>query len=81
MSAFFREDLSITGGEVRETLIQEATAEATAFGFVHRRWKINRWGIYTWTVQEGRWVIKQVQVLSETVTPAVWWFGFGSRKP
>jgi hypothetical protein len=74
-SRFFREDMSIASDEVRETLMQEATAEATAFGFVHRRWKINRRGIYTWTAQEGRWVIKRVQVLSETVTSAGWRFG------
>jgi hypothetical protein len=79
-SVFVREDLSMTSGDVKETLIQEAAAEATLFGFVHRRWKINRRGTYTWTKQEGRWVIKQVEVFSETVTSAGWWFGTGRRK-
>jgi hypothetical protein len=78
---FIREDLRISSGQVRETLIQKATAETTVFGFVHRRWKMNRRGIYTWTAQEGRWVIKQVEVLSETVTSAGWSFGFERRKP
>ncbi len=78
-SAFIREDLNVTGEEVRETLIQEATATATAFGLVHRRWKIIRRGIYTWRVEEGRWVIKEVEVLSETMTSAGWWIGSGVR--
>ena len=80
-SAFIREDFEVAGGEPKETLIQEAAAEVTVFGFVHRRWKIRRRGVYTWTRLEGRWVIKQVEVLSETVTPAGWWFGGAARKP
>ncbi len=79
-SAFIREHLSVTSDEAIETLIQEVTIETTAFGFVHRRWKINRRGLYTWIHREGRWMIKQVEVLSETVTSAGWWFGVRSEK-
>jgi ABC-type taurine transport system substrate-binding protein len=64
-SSFTREHLSTVDDEITETLVQVATAEATAYGFVHRTWKVDRRAIYTWTKLRGSWTIAGVQVLSE----------------
>jgi hypothetical protein len=77
-ASFVRERMSIAGDEATELLVQEASLEATAFGVVHRSWRLTRRGDYVWTKLEGLWVIQRVKVFSETVLPAGWRFGFGS---
>ena len=76
-ASFVRERLSLAGDDATETLVQEAHLEATAFGFVHRSWRLTRRGDYSWTKPDGLWVIQRVKVLSETVLPAGWRFGLG----
>jgi hypothetical protein len=64
-SSFTRESLEVDGGEVRETLLQIAIAEASAFGFLRRIWRVERRGHYTWVIEDRQWKIVRVQVLSE----------------
>jgi hypothetical protein len=74
-SNFTRVGLVRAGDDVVEQLIQGGSAQATAFGFVHRSWSVARKGDYTWTRENGIWVIRQVQVLSETMSPTGWRVG------
>ncbi|HEX4302938.1 MAG TPA: nuclear transport factor 2 family protein [Rhizomicrobium sp.] len=74
-STFTRLELAQADNGVVEHLIQSGSAQATAFGFVHRSWVIARVGDYTWTRENGIWVIRQVQVLSETLSPTGWRIG------
>jgi len=75
-SSFVRERLNAAGGEAAETLTQSASLEATAFGFVHRRWRLHRRGDYAWTKLDGVWVIERVEIVSEKLSPDGWRFGF-----
>lgn len=54
--------------EVIETVSQSGWIMSTAFGFVHRIWRLDRRGLYTWRLGPGGWQITEVAVLSETVT-------------
>ncbi len=78
-SSFTREALHVTDSEVTEALMQTATAEATAFGFIHRRWKLNRRATYCWTKRQEMWTIERVTVHSETMMSAGWSFGVVRR--
>jgi hypothetical protein len=74
-SSFVRERLSVVDERVTEILLQEASLEATAFGFAHRSWKLIRRGEYEWIKMGAAWVIQHVQVHSETVRHAGWRLG------
>jgi Domain of unknown function (DUF4440) len=74
-SSFSREQFSVGGNEAAETIRQSATAEATAFGLLHRRWKIDRHAAYRWTKINGVWTIGSVSVFSETMTGDGWRLG------
>lgn len=54
--------------EVVETVRQTGVFVATAFGFLHRVWRLERRGRYTWRVQDGLWKIAAVEVLEEKLT-------------
>ena len=73
-SRFAREDSIVVGDEVEETLLQIAVAEAAAFGFVRRLWRIERRGRYTWAMEDGQFRIVRVRVSSEKVEGR-WRFG------
>jgi hypothetical protein len=77
-SSFTREQLSVDGGNVVETLTQLATAQATAFGIVHRLMRIERRGMYSWTNVDGVWRIAAVRILNEKMTSS-WRFGQPER--
>ena len=66
-SSFVREKLTVDGHEVSEALRQIATVETLAFGFIRRIWRVERNGLYTWAMEDGRWKIVRVQVLNETL--------------
>ena len=74
-SNFVREDLTVEGDHVCETLIQKAWFEASAFVLVRRRWHLERRGRYTWMVEDGRWRILHVRVLDEHIR-STWTIGF-----
>ena len=63
---------------VVEVITQNGIFVATAFGVVHRAWRFERRGRYTWRVHEGRWRIAEVQVLEERIQSAGFQFG---RRP
>lgn len=77
-SAFARRALTLTAQGAIEELTQTADAEATAFGFVHRRWHLERQGAYAWICTAGVWVIQHVRVHAETLAHAGWRFGFSA---
>lgn len=74
-SRFVRESLQIVDGNVAERLRQTATAETSAFGLVHRRWRMMRRGRYTWSLTDGVWTITSVKVHAEETRPDGWRFG------
>jgi len=74
-SSFVRERMTIVDDEVTVLLLQEASLQATAFGFIHRSWALTRRGEYVWVKLGGGWVIQRVQVLSEATVPSGWRFG------
>jgi hypothetical protein len=78
-SSFTREAMRVTDSEVTETLMQAATAETSAFGFIHRRWKLNRRATYCWTKRQEIWTIERVTVHSETMVSAGWSFSVVRR--
>jgi hypothetical protein len=78
-SSYFRESLVAVGDRVTETLVQTAETQATAFGILHRRRRIDRRGDYTWSKSSGVWLIERVKVLSETGFPAGWRIGWRIR--
>ena len=55
---------------VTEVVSMTGTFVATAFGFIHRLWRLERRARYTWRVHEGRWRIAHVHVLEERVVGA-----------
>jgi hypothetical protein len=64
--------------QVIEVVSQTGTIVTTAFGLLHRMWRLDRRGRYTWRVHDGRWRIAQVDVLEERVVGAGFKFG---RRP
>ena len=64
-SSFTREHLSVEGGLVSETLVQNAFCEASEFGVLRRRWDLRRQGLYSWAMEDGQWRIVHVRVLDE----------------
>ena len=63
------------GDRVIEIVSQNGTFGATAFGLLHREWKLERRARYTWKVHEGTWRIAEVQVLEERLTGSGLKFG------
>lgn len=74
-SAYQPDALVIANGEATETLTQTATLQTTAIGILHRSWTLIRRGDYTWIRENGVWVIRRVEVKSESVTPTGWRVG------
>ena len=74
-TSFEREAIDFSDGEVTETVAQTASAEASAFGFIHRTWRVLRRGRYTWLMVDEVWKIARVHVLSEEVLSGGWRFG------
>ncbi|WP_420137477.1 DUF4440 domain-containing protein [Sphingomonas sp.] len=70
-SRFTREALRVTGDEVCETLVQTATVETRAFGFLRRIWTIERRGNYFWAVEDKELRIIRVDVLSESISASM----------
>jgi len=68
-SSFVREQLTVTGNEVVETVDQSAVMDEAVFWVVRRCWRVDRRGEYSWTKSHGVWVIEKVTVLKENVTP------------
>ncbi len=66
-SAFDREQIEIVDGKAIEILRQTASARATSFFVLHRTWDISRRGRYVWKLDDGQWVIQEVEVIEETV--------------
>ena len=64
-----REQIELAGGKAIELLCQTASARTTLFFVVHRIWDISRRGRYVWRRDDGRWVIEDVEVLEEQITP------------
>ena len=65
-----REQIELADGKAIEVLCQTASAaSATLFFVVHRIWDISRRGRYVWRRDDGRWVIEDVEVLEEKITP------------
>src|SRR5258705_6659404 len=63
---------------VIEVVRMTGTFLATAFGFIHRLWRLERRARYTWRVHEGHWRISEVHVLEERVVGEGFKFG---RRP
>jgi hypothetical protein len=64
-SSFVRDSSIVEGRNVAETLNQHVVCEASAFGFVRRRWSLERRGRYTWTLEDGHWRIIDVRISDE----------------
>ena len=60
-SSFFRQYLKVTDNEITETLLQRTEMQSTRIG-IDRRWTVSRCATYTWTKQEGVWVVERAQV-------------------
>jgi hypothetical protein len=76
VSTFARERLSVAGAQAVELLTQTAYFETSAFGLIHLRWRLTRRGEYTWTRENGAWVIVRVDVLAESIGRVGWRLGF-----
>ena len=74
-SSFVRDDLVVADGIVSETLIQHAVCDASAFGFVRRKWSLERSGRYAWALEDGKWRIIHVRVTNEHLRSS-WKFSF-----
>jgi hypothetical protein len=73
--SFRREEIEVSDGAATETVTQIVSAEASAFGFVRRLWRVSRRGRYTWLMRDGVWKIAGVHILSEEVLSGGWRFG------
>jgi hypothetical protein len=77
-TAYRRESLAIGDDHAAETLVQSAWGCGTAFGIVHRGWRIRRRSRWTWRLMGSAWQVHLVEVLEEHVSPAGLSFG---RRP
>jgi hypothetical protein len=78
----YRTDGVIAGHDgVVETVTQWGWIAATAFYFVHRLWRLERHGDYTWRRTENGWKIFEVIVLQEFVVGNGFQFGLTPRLP
>ncbi len=76
-SMYERTSISGSDQNATEVLVQTASAEVVAFGFLRRRWSINRRATYHWIKSGDAWLVERVEVANETVTHTGWGF---SRK-
>lgn len=74
--SFTREHIEVDGDRATEILTQTGSVGVTALLIVHRDWSLYRKGRYAWTRLAGRWVIEEVEVLEEKVTPEAVRLGF-----
>jgi hypothetical protein len=65
---FTRESLDNIKDEVRETLLVTVSAEASAFRWVRRLWRVERRAVYTWRLVADEWKLARVVVLHESTT-------------
>ena len=75
-----REALEVDGAEYTETVRQAGWATASAFGFIHRIWRVDRHARWTWAHEDGVWTIVRVEVLDERVRGS-WGFGRRAQAP
>jgi hypothetical protein len=75
-----REALEADGAEYTETVRQTGRATASAFGFIHRMWQVDRHARWTWANEDGAWNIVRVEVLDERVRGS-WRFGRRAQAP
>ena len=66
---------------VIEVVHQTGAFITSAFGLIHRVWRLDRRGRYTWKVHEGRWRIAEVHVLDERIVGDGLNFGLRPRLP
>ena len=67
-TSFTREKLEIVGQQATELLRQSATVTTKHFAILRRTWNIERLGRYVWRKTNDGWLIKEVEVLKETMT-------------
>jgi|SRR5712671_3439929 len=67
-TSFTREKLEIAGRQAAELLRQSATVTTRHFVILRRTWNIERLGKYVWRNTDEGWLIKEVEVLEETMT-------------
>lgn len=77
-TSYRREALDIVDGQAIEVVRQRAWYAASAFGLIHRAWRLERVGRWAWRDGADGWKARRVQVLEEQVTPLGWRFG---RRP
>jgi hypothetical protein len=75
-----REALAVDGAEYTETVRQTGRATASAFGFIHRSWQVDRHARWTWANEGGAWNVVRVEVLHERVRGS-WRFGRRAQAP
>jgi len=78
---YARESFQSTPAEATETLSQTAWLATTAFGVIHRLWRLERRGNYTWRRKDNRWQIALVEVVFERVVAAGVQVGLRPRLP
>lgn len=66
---------SFDGEVVRETLRQDAEVAVVAFGFVRRRWRMERRQDYEWIREGGDWRVRRVDITMLDTTHAGWGWG------
>ena len=71
-STYNREQFELANGKAIEVVRGTASACVTVFLFLHRTWDISRRGRYVWRMDDGQWVIEEVEVLEETVQSRGW---------
>jgi len=64
---------------IEEVVRQTGTFVTSAFGLVHRLWKLERRARYTWKMHAGRWRICDVHVIEESLVGAGLKFGAKPR--
>jgi hypothetical protein len=82
IDAAFRTDRVETDSEgVIETGTQWGWIATSAFGFLHRLWRLQRRGQNRWRQAEGGWIIVEVTVLQESVVGNGFQLGRNPRLP
>jgi len=80
-SQFARESFQANGTEVSEALRQSVWFATTAFGILHRVWRLERRGLYTWRRGSQGWQIAAVEVFSERLVGAGFQIARRARLP
>ena len=78
---FERHTLEVLNGSPIEVLTQSGYVATTAFGLLHRIWKLFRRGRYSWTREGSDWKIISVEIESETIQAVGIQFGWRPHLP